>query len=745
MSDYDFSTLNDKDFEELVVDLLSAEFKQRIERFKPGKDGGVDGRFYNINGEEQILQCKHWIKSGVPALINYLSSTEFDKVRKLDPSKYFLITSLPLSKLNKTQIKNIFGDYIEQEDQILGKEDLNDLLKKHNHVERTHYKLWASSTAVLETILNADVLGTSRYKVEEINRNSKKYVITESHHEAIHMLDEKGSIIISGLPGIGKTTLADQICRNYLAQGFEFYYIEDSISNIEKVYNEERTQIFYFDDFLGSNYLEALHNSEDSKIAAFIRRVERNKTKRFILTSRTNILNQGKRLSTAFEMQNIQRNEYELILENLKSIDKAKILYNHIFFSNLSEDFINELYLDERYRVIINHKDFNPRIISFITDSQRLTEIKKEEYWFYIETVLKDPSQIWGNVFDRQTDGLSKEIISVVVLNKGEIEENKLKEIYHKLCHKADVDNLRTFNFVMKALTGSLVNRNISRNSVNYTLFNPSIADYIVSSYFPNKFYVLKLIRLIDDKKSIASLIELVKNGILNFNDIKYVLNEYLVDKIKDYKIDLIFWEVFYLIVSNNYYTVDEVVGIFNQIRGEFYKGEFFSVGSFGLFLYLIKNNVIDSSDFIDFIDKGLICYDLNEYTVISNLSLILKEIKLNDDSNFAIKLKSEILDYLYNDITSMVIMDGVVNGIYSEEDFEEYRVLDYISEILKNDFPLNFDSYDVDAIFSCLNVGDAIEANMNTNYDHEYEPISSNAFGKQAYIDPITDLFDRS
>ncbi|MND91178.1 hypothetical protein D3C80_832900 [compost metagenome] len=62
MADYDFHTLNDKDFEELVVDLLSAEFDKRIERFKVGKDGGVDGRFFNIDGGEQIIQCKHWIK-----------------------------------------------------------------------------------------------------------------------------------------------------------------------------------------------------------------------------------------------------------------------------------------------------------------------------------------------------------------------------------------------------------------------------------------------------------------------------------------------------------------------------------------------------------------------------------------------------------------------------------------------------------------------------------------------------------
>ncbi len=44
---YDFKTLNDKEFEHLVADLLSHQLGMRIERFRPGKDKGVDGRFFH--------------------------------------------------------------------------------------------------------------------------------------------------------------------------------------------------------------------------------------------------------------------------------------------------------------------------------------------------------------------------------------------------------------------------------------------------------------------------------------------------------------------------------------------------------------------------------------------------------------------------------------------------------------------------------------------------------------------------
>ena len=46
MPDYDFKALNDKEFEIFCVDLLSEVEKHRFERFKPGKDLGIDGRYF---------------------------------------------------------------------------------------------------------------------------------------------------------------------------------------------------------------------------------------------------------------------------------------------------------------------------------------------------------------------------------------------------------------------------------------------------------------------------------------------------------------------------------------------------------------------------------------------------------------------------------------------------------------------------------------------------------------------------
>lgn len=42
---YDFSKLNDQEFEKLGASIIQKTSNQRVETFKAGKDAGVDGRF----------------------------------------------------------------------------------------------------------------------------------------------------------------------------------------------------------------------------------------------------------------------------------------------------------------------------------------------------------------------------------------------------------------------------------------------------------------------------------------------------------------------------------------------------------------------------------------------------------------------------------------------------------------------------------------------------------------------------
>jgi hypothetical protein len=304
--DYDFKTLDDKEFEIFCADLLGGVLGRRFERFKRGRDGGVDGRYFASNGKQVVLQCKHYANTPIEQLIRKLAIEERPKIARLQPDRYIVAVSNKLSPTDKKAIGKAVSPYVRSLDDIFGNEDLNDLLAKRPDIERRHYKLWICSSNVLSHLLNKPIVDRSAFSVEEILTSAKKYVLTASHGQALQMLETLRVVIISGEPGIGKTTLAQQLSLQYVAEGFQFVALAEEIREAESVFSPDQKQIFYFDDFLGRNYLQALSGHEGNHIVQFIRRVNQDANKRFILTSRSTILNQGKGLIDTFRNQNIE-------------------------------------------------------------------------------------------------------------------------------------------------------------------------------------------------------------------------------------------------------------------------------------------------------------------------------------------------------------------------------------------------------------------------------------------------------
>jgi len=408
--------------------------------------------------------------------------------------------------------------WIRSPDDVLGKEDLNDLLGKYPDIERQHYKLWIAGTTVLESVFHNAILGRSDFAIQEIREKTYKYVQTKVHETAREKLSTFGVAIITGEAGVGKTTLAEQLCIEYVTHGFQLIVCSDSIEEAEAVFNIEKQQIFYFDDFLGRNYLSALERHEDTHITAFIKRISKDRKKRFVLTSRTNVLNQGKRLSDAFGLANIEKNELEVRISALSQFEKAKLLYNHIWFGELPIEYIEKILEGKNYYGIIKHKNFNPRLVSFITDPQRVSDIPPQNYWDYIQDKLGNPADVWEHTYEGQLDDYTRLIVLLVVFNGGKISEVELQSAYFRFIHGTMATGFSgkiDFQINLKSLCGSLLNRNLDGSIANLSLFNPSVADYVVNRVKTDVRLIESLVATIVTEHSIKNFGELISNSII--------------------------------------------------------------------------------------------------------------------------------------------------------------------------------------------------------------------------------------
>lgn len=494
MANYDFSALNDRDLEELARDILSTKLGLDFQSFKPGPDKGIDLRYATINDENEIIvQVKHFLGSGIAALKSALKNHELPKVIALNPKRYIVVTSLPLSPPDKESIKNTFSPYILSTQDILGKNDLNIFLRNNPNIEEQHFKLWLSSSSVFKRILKNGVKARSEFHADKIKKHIKLFVPNKTHSNAVNILNANNFILITGAPGIGKSTLANMLTYQLLAKDFELIYVRE-ITEAEDLIVSGRKQVFYFDDFLGSITLDLKSSrNADSAIVNFIDMIKNDSQKKLILTCRTTLLNQAKQTSEKINDSKIDIAKHEVHVKDYRNIDKAKILYNHIYISQLSIEQKNIFFKDMFYWQVIKHKSYNPRVIEYFTDSDRIEYDKP--YDATVIDFLNNPSLIWEKPFTKQIS-LSARLLLTSLYSLGSrfvLFENRLQDAF-----SARLDyEVRNSNFiklgddyaaVIKETVGMFINRvHKDKNRIEYSFFNPSIEDFLYDYFTRNK------------------------------------------------------------------------------------------------------------------------------------------------------------------------------------------------------------------------------------------------------------------
>ena len=410
MAGYNFYDIfQPMEFQTFARDMVQKRVGITFETFAGGPDQGIDGRCVLKDGSVIILQVK-WgrITSGTILKIAKAEKVKLDMLAEqgVRICRYILVLSGDIGVKKKTQVMELFSPYIISPEDIITGADLNNDLSsgdvKYRAVEEKYPKLWIQNANVLRRtlheVVHSPLLERSRINLEEAIEKAKFFVETDVYEEAIRKLKRSRTLIISGEPGVGKTTLANQAALYYYTKfKFQSFIYASSVDDLYIAESTDSKKVIVFDDFWGDTGFDALGNGKRTKdLISFIEHIQKRKDCILIITTREYILEQGLKKNEEFRRL-VKNYKLDCRVEQYSNPDKLRIYYGHLKNASLTWSQVKRL--SGAGSEIIKSPNYNPRVIETFVGmiSPDMTPDDCVEQFF---RYLNCPTDFWKKIFE---------------------------------------------------------------------------------------------------------------------------------------------------------------------------------------------------------------------------------------------------------------------------------------------------------------------------------------------------------
>lgn len=242
-------------------------------------------------------------------------------------SDYVILTNHPITGASEILIKSAFERAGVGRCRIFGYDFIVRQIKSSPRLRMMAPRLYGLGD--LSDLLDARAYAQAQLILSAMGDDLQRLVVTDAHRRSVRAISEHNLVLLLGAPAAGKSTIGASLAIG-AADIWQCATIRaTSPADIQRHLNPDIKQFFWIDDAWGNTQYQKQTAEAWNQVFPYMQGAMRKGT-RFLITSRDYIWKAAQRDLKIQALPVLGKSQVTINVQELKSQEKAQILYNHL-------------------------------------------------------------------------------------------------------------------------------------------------------------------------------------------------------------------------------------------------------------------------------------------------------------------------------------------------------------------------------------------------------------------------------